>query len=32
MDSAGPAVQDDWIAVDGHRPPGSWALDGVAMA
>lgn len=32
VDDAGPAVQNDWIAIDGHRPPGNCALDGVAMA
>ena len=32
VEHGGPAVQDDKIAVDGYRPPGRWALDGVAMA
>lgn len=26
VDHAGPAVWDDWIAVDWHKPPGSWVV------
>lgn len=32
VENGGPAVRDDRIVVDGYRPPGRWALDGVAMA